>query len=41
MYISKNVPTPLQWPKDDDDNDDEICKNESSETKKYSYTTAK
>jgi len=35
-----NVPTPLRWPKDDD-NDDEICKNKSSERKKHSYTIAK
>ena len=36
MYISTNVPTPLQWPKDDD-NDDEICKNKSPERKNHSY----
>ena len=40
MYISKNVPTPLQWPKDDD-HDDEICKNKSSERKNYSYKITK
>ena len=33
MQISTNVPTALRRPKDDD-NDDEICKNKSSETKK-------